>query len=98
MGTPMIRVEHISKEYRLGVIGQKMRRDRTESGLQTAQTPTQRHDGRRNEKEMLTALSDIFFEAEAGKPWGSSDQTGRANRPCSSSLQRLPVPAQGGSF
>ncbi len=70
MGNPMIKVEHVSKEYRLGVIGQKIRRDRADGILQDGQTLPELYEGRMNEKGMLMALSDISFEVETGETLG----------------------------
>lgn len=95
MGTPMIRVEHVSKEYRLGVIGQKMRRDRTENGLQTARAPMQRHGGRRNEKEMLTALSDISFEAGTGETLGVIGPNGAGKSTLLKLITKITRPSTG---
>lgn len=95
MGNPMIKVEHVSKEYQLGVIGQKMRRGRADGMPQDGQTLPELYEGRINEKGMLTALSDVSFEAETGETLGIIGPNGAGKSTLLKLITKITRPSAG---
>lgn len=106
MGDKMIRVEHISKEYRLGVIGQgTMRENAAETAykLRKNEYPVKKQyidaDVRRiNEKGMFMALSDVSFEVKAGETLGIIGPNGAGKSTLLKLLTRITLPSEGRIF
>lgn len=74
MESSMIKVEHVSKEYRLGEIGQTTMRDevaRLGARLAHKDNPTQKIGAERiKQNERFMALSDVSFEVKKGEALG----------------------------
>ncbi len=98
MGNRMIKVEHISKEYRLGVIGKKTRMDKTDGLLQGEQALPEIYEGRINEKGMLMALSDVSFEVDAGETLGIIGPNGAGKSTLLKLLTKITRPSTGRIF
>ena len=94
MGNPMIKVDHISKEYQLGVIGHKARKYKTG----TWQALPKLYEGRLNEKGRLMALSDISFEVNTGETLGIIGQNGAGKSTLLKLLAKITRPSTGTIF
>lgn len=102
----MISVEHVSKEYRLGVIGQGMMGERTanlreklRSRKQSIQELSGNASDRRNHGERkFMALSDVSFEVNTGEALGIIGSNGAGKSTLLKLLTKITQPSEGHIF
>lgn len=100
MSGRMIKVEHISKEYRLGVIGQKepwKKPDNIHEKI-LKMPPQGSGENRINERGKFLALSDVSFEVNAGETLGIIGHNGAGKSTLLKLLTRITQPTEGRIF
>lgn len=99
MDNKMLKIEQVSKEYRLGVIGQTTLRDevaRVGAKLFHKEDPTQIIGNERiNEKGKFMALSDISLEVGAGEALGIIGHNGAGKSTLLKLITKIMLPTQG---
>ena len=99
MSETIIKVEHVSKEYRLGAIGGTTLRDdlqRLGAKLRGKEDPTLKigaSSGKYNER--FLALDDISFEVKKGEALGIIGHNGAGKSTLLKLLSRVTVPTKG---
>lgn len=99
MGSAMIKVDGVSKEYRLGVIGQTTLRDelaRLGARLKHQEDPTLKiGKARISQKGMFEALSDVSFEVGQGEALGIIGHNGAGKSTLLKLINKITLPTSG---
>ena len=100
MNRTIIKVEHVSKEYRLGAIGGTTLRDdlqRLGAKLRGKEDPTLKIGSRESHKynEKFLALDDISFEVRQGEALGIIGHNGAGKSTLLKLLSRVTAPTKG---
>lgn len=98
MSETMIKVEHLVKEYQLGVIGGTTLRDelqRLGAKMKHKDDPTSNVIYGRQEKKRLVALRDISFRVQKGEVLGIIGHNGAGKSTLLKVLSRVTAPTQG---
>ena len=99
MSDPMIRIEHISKQYRLGQIGGTTLREelqRLNARIRHKEDPTKRIGARSYEKgETFLALDDVTFDVMSGERVGIIGRNGAGKSTLLKLISRVTAPTGG---
>ena len=99
MTESMIKIEHISKQYRLGQIGGTTLREelqRFSARLHHREDPTKRIDARDyNKSETFLALDDVSFDVKPGERIGIIGRNGAGKSTLLKLISRVTAPTSG---
>ena len=94
----MIRIDHVSKQYRLGQFGETSLRDvlqRANARLHRREDPTKRIGADRISNEPFMALDDISFDVKQGERVGIIGRNGAGKSTLLKLISRITAPTSG---